>query len=232
MAAPAEGKIAPSRMDLIHRWIAEAFRRVGVALRATAPPTGPVPLTRILEAFHITLQPVPGLTRGKAREFLRLSAVEERLAESEKSPLAGLMVTRPAGSVVLVNAQDILTRRRFTVAHELGHHLLHQPRNQQGILRYDLTAEDGGNLSGEELGRIEAEAHAFAANLLMPESWVRAWFAQQGNGTVISPGLAASRLATLLLVSRQATIRRLADLGLTADATEDAASEEAGDGDA
>lgn len=66
----------------------------------------------------------------------------------------------------------------------------------------------------------------------MPESWVRAWFAQQGNGTVISPGLAASRLATLLLVSRQATIRRLADLGLAAHATEDAASEGAGDGDA
>lgn len=219
-------------MDLIHRWIAEAFRRVGVADRATAPPTGPVPLTRILDAFHITLQPVPGLTRGKAREFLKLPAVEDLQAESERAPLAGLMVTRTAGSVVLVNAQDILTRRRFTAAHELGHHLLHQPRNQQGILRYDLTAEDGGNLSGEDLGRIEAEAHAFAANLLMPESWVRVWFAHQGRGAGISPGLAASRLATLLLVSRQATIRRLVDLELASPATEDAEDARAGDGDA
>jgi len=219
--------IEPSRLELMHRWIAEALRRVGFSTDGRQPPTGPVPMTRILEAFHITLQPVPKLTRNKAREFLRLPAAEDPQAGAEHSRLSGLMVARATGSVVLVNASDILTRRRFTMAHELGHHLLHRPRIQSGMLRYDLSAEDGGHLSESALKRIEEEADLFAAKMLMPEQWVRAWFAHQQREWDLSAGLAGSRLATLLLVSRQAAIKRLAALGLTidtnssADCTED-----------
>lgn len=135
--------IEPSRLELMHRWIAEALRRVGFSTDGRQPPTGPVPMTRILEAFHITLQPVPKLTRNKAREFLRLPAAEDPQAGAEHSRLSGLMVARATGSVVLVNASDILTRRRFTMAHELGHHLLHRPRIQSGMLRYDLSRKTG-----------------------------------------------------------------------------------------
>lgn len=176
-------------------------------------------MTRILESFQIALQPVPELTRNRAREFLRLPPAEDPQAASEHSPLSGLMVARATGSVVLVNATDILTRRRFTMAHELGHHLLHRPRVQFGMLRYDLAAEDGGHLSEGALQRIEEEADLFAANMLMPEQWVRAWFISQQNDWDLSPGLAGSRLATLLLVSRQAATKRLAALGLTSEAT-------------
>jgi len=85
----------------------------------------------------------------------------------------------------------------------------------------------GGHLSESALKRIEEEADLFAAKMLMPEQWVRAWFAQQQREWDLSAGLAGSRLATLLLVSRQAAIKRLAALGLTidtnssADCTED-----------
>ncbi|MFM8932629.1 MAG: ImmA/IrrE family metallo-endopeptidase [Gemmataceae bacterium] len=204
----------------MHRWIAEALRRVGTSAKGAHPPTGPVPMTRILETFQITLQPVPDLTRNRAREFLRLPAAEDPQSLSEHSQLSGLMVARATGSVVLVNATDILTRRRFTMAHELGHHLLHRPRMQSGMLRYDLAAEDGGHLSESALKQIEDEADLFAANMLMPEQWVRAWFVHQQREWDLSPGLAGSRLATLLLVSRQAANKRLAALGLTTDATD------------
>jgi len=98
---------------------------------------------------------------------------------------------------------------------------------QSGMLRYDLAAEDGGHLSESALKRIEEEADLFAAKMLMPEQWVRAWFAHQQREWDLSAGLAGSRLATLLLVSRQAATKRLAALGLTidtnssADCTED-----------
>jgi len=217
MATP---KIDPCRLELMHRWIAEALRRVGSSANGAHPPTGPVPMTRILETFQITLQPVPDLTRTRAREFLRLPAAEDPQSLSEHSQLSGLMVARATGSVVLVNATDILTRRRFTMAHELGHHLLHRPRMQSGMLRYDLAAEDGGHLSESALKQIEDEADLFAANMLMPEQWVRTWFVHQQREWDPSPGLAGSRLATLLLVSRQAANKRLAALGLTTDATD------------
>lgn len=208
----------PLRTDLINRWIAEALRMVGLPFSVSSPPVGPVPVTRILEAFGILFQPVPDLTRQRAREFLRLPrnpGGDEPVPDRDHSPLAGLMAHRGSNSVVLVNAHDIVTRRRFTMAHELGHHLLHRPRDQNGILRYDLPAEEGGNISKKELDYIENEAHLFAASLLMPAPWVRVWFSAQDRGKSISPGLACSRLATLLLVSRIAAAKRLADLALT-----------------
>jgi hypothetical protein len=201
----------PLRTDLINRWIAEALRMVGLSFSVSSPPVGPVPVTRILEAFGILFQPVPDLTRQRAREFLRLPrnpGGDEPVPDRDHSPLAGLMAHRGSNSVVLVNAHDIVTRRRFTMAHELGHHLLHRPRDQNGILRYDLPAEEGGNITKKELDYIENEAHLFAASLLMPAPWVRAWFSAQDRGKSISPGLACSRLATLLLVSRIAAAKR------------------------
>lgn len=207
--------LAPPRRELLRRWILEAFRRVGISYSQPEPGPRPVPLTRLIEAFGITIQPVPDLTRQRAREFLKLPpAGEEITTDRDHSPLAGLMVHRAGGGVVLVNAHDILTRRRFTLAHELGHFLLHRPVNQRGILRYDLSVEKGGDLSKKDLEQIEAEAHAFAADLLMPEPWVRCWFETQDRGGAISPGLAGSRLASRFLVSRQAADRRVADLCL------------------
>lgn len=205
------------RRELHRRWILEAFRRVGLQYARPDADVRPVPLTRLIEAFGITIQPVPDLTRQKALEYLKLTpASAEPVSDKDKSYLSGLMVHRPGGGIVLVNAHDILTRRRFTLAHELGHFLLHRPVNQSGILRYDLAEENGGDLSKEELARIEAEAHAFAADLLMPEPWVRHWFKTRDRGCANSPGLVSSRLATQFLVSRQAADRRVTDLGLLA----------------
>ncbi len=57
------------------------------------------------------------------------------------------------------------TRRRYVVAHELGHHLIHAPAGQLSLctdgdlLRYDASAGDA-----------EEEANWFAAELLMPKA--------------------------------------------------------------
>ncbi|MDP9025604.1 MAG: ImmA/IrrE family metallo-endopeptidase [Candidatus Eremiobacteraeota bacterium] len=61
---------------------------------------------------------------------------------------------------ILLNAKRHWTRRRFTMAHELGHHVLgHQERVDKNVLDlYDPT---------------EVEANAFAAELLMPATAIR-----------------------------------------------------------
>lgn len=67
---------------------------------------------------------------------------------------------------IIVRAQDAMVRKRFTVAHEIAHYLLHRPLF-------------GGELIDDALYRstlsskIEAEANAFAADLLMPWHLVR-----------------------------------------------------------
>lgn len=64
-------------------------------------------------------------------------------------------------------AQSITSdgRRRFTIAHELGHFLLHRDQAPDG--GFQCSQEDMGRWDYEN-GQQEAEANRFAARLLMP----------------------------------------------------------------
>jgi Zn-dependent peptidase ImmA (M78 family) len=73
--------------------------------------------------------------------------------------------------VIGVNIQTSRRRQRFTVAHELGHLVMHQGRPltvDQAVLRIDLRNE----VSSMATDLQEIEANTFAATLLMPEELV------------------------------------------------------------
>lgn len=63
---------------------------------------------------------------------------------------------------IYINSENSITRRRFTLAHELGHLFLHNGKK----LRIDNL-----NYSGDDSKTIseETEANYFAASLLMPK---------------------------------------------------------------
>lgn len=70
---------------------------------------------------------------------------------------------------IFVNKKDPIFRKKFTIAHELGHYFLHS----------DFTAEIVYRKNGEvditeEERIIEQEANWFAASLLMPREAVKA----------------------------------------------------------
>jgi Zn-dependent peptidase ImmA (M78 family) len=76
----------------------------------------------------------------------------------------------PAHRRILVNAGEVATRQRFTIAHELGHWVCQ-------VLEGDAEpvycrAEDVG--LDPVAKALEREANVFAAELLMPEEAVRA----------------------------------------------------------
>lgn len=62
---------------------------------------------------------------------------------------------------IVVRAQDPLARKRFTVAHEIAHFLLHR-----GLFATELV-DDALYRSGLSTS-VEVQANAFAADLLMP----------------------------------------------------------------
>lgn len=67
---------------------------------------------------------------------------------------------------IIVNLAESATRRRFTIAHELAHYILH--RNGSTLYAHrDMTGDNAVRNS------IEHEANYFAANILMPEFLVR-----------------------------------------------------------
>ena len=101
---------------------------------------------------------------------------------------------------MIVNAGEPEARRRFTVAHEVGHWVCQVMKGHEAPVY--CRAEDVGNGTGKAL---EREANVFAAELLMPEPAVRAEFAR-------APVLGS--LAALFGVSEQAVHWRLFNFGL------------------
>lgn len=73
-----------------------------------------------------------------------------------------------AGFIIRVNKADPARRQRFTVAHEIGHYLLHRDEIGDGITDDVLYRS---SLSDSR----EAQANRLAADLLMPSAIVRHW---------------------------------------------------------
>lgn len=101
----------------------------------------------------------------------------------------------PGHYLLVVNSLHAPTRQRFTIAHELGHYLLHhrekiQPRRQQGFFQSQIH---------------ELEANAFAAALLMPKPEVI---------RAVRRGWPIGRMTQHFMVSRRALEIRIERLGL------------------
>ena len=117
---------------------------------------------------------------------------------------SGMIVLDPqrggdCGYAIYVNAKHSEVRRRFTIAHEVAHFVLHRDLIGDGI------TEDALYRSGFS-DSVEREANGLAAEILMPRHLVRAW---------VSKGLRdPSELANMFDVSKQAMEFRLANLGL------------------
>jgi Zn-dependent peptidase ImmA (M78 family) len=75
---------------------------------------------------------------------------------------------------ITVNANDPETRQRFTIAHELGHFMLHRNLIGDGVdddRAYRST--DVGKYHNTLIGKMEeTEANQFAASLLMPKKLI------------------------------------------------------------
>lgn len=86
------------------------------------------------------------------------------------SDISGMIERDGNGYAITVNANDPKNRQRFTIAHELGHFMLHRELIGDGIAddrAYRST--DSGRYRNTAIGpREETEANGFAANVLMP----------------------------------------------------------------
>lgn len=120
-----------------------------------------------------------------AREILKkfgseLPTAVEKIARDcgirvEKLPLddelSGMSFVKDGAAVIVVNMSHHPNRQRFTIAHELGHHILHKDYLINNVhVDKAVLRRDGVSSRGTE--SKEVEANAFAAELLMPLSQV------------------------------------------------------------
>lgn len=83
-----------------------------------------------------------------------------------------------------VNSSDSVARQRFTLAHEIGHVLLHS--GSGSLVDYRSNLEN-------PVETKEYEANKFAAALLMPRTeFVRKWFLWRGNTELLGKYFGAS----------------------------------------
>jgi len=119
--------------------------------------------------------------------------------------VSGALFRGPDHVVIAVNGKHHPNRRRFTIAHELGHHLLHPDSPAYYDREHQIGMHLRAKVAGTQWDSKEVEANRFAAELLMPRRLVLAAIGQ----TKIAD---ASSLAELFEVSEQAMTYRLAEL--------------------
>lgn len=102
--------------------------------------------------------------------------------------------------VIGINKKHHLVRRRFSIAHELGHFLLCHEMNENG----EFIDEDFGKPIS-----LEREANLFASFLLMPKEWIK-----KGIGKNRIDDKTIKKLSREFKVSEQALTVRLLELNL------------------
>lgn len=165
---------------------------------------------QLLDAAKVDAPPVP------VDQLIRAQGVEiaKKRFDDETS---GLIYVDPKNghAVIGLNVSHSKTRQRFTLAHELGHFMLH--KRSEGGLHVDerdffVRFRDQHSADGSD--REEREANAFAAELLMPTSFLERGVKDMGDGLSLSDDTAFRDLAKIYGVSLQALSIRLANLGL------------------
>ena len=122
---------------------------------------------------------------------------------------SGVLVRNEGRAVIGVNQDHHPNRRRFSIAHEIAHFVLHKGDTyiDKGYLVNFRDRESGSGTKWEEMA-----ANAFAAALLMPAKQVREAFKQQPFDLTEDEGL--EKLARKFKVSPQAMTYRLINLQL------------------
>ncbi|SRR6266511_3246294 len=190
LASPRNGELQ-ERFDM--RGVAQAWKAAEKVLKDHGVRRTPINVARIASK-HATL-----VTR----------ALED--------DISGALI--PLGEkawAILVNSQHHPNRQRFTIAHELGHLLLHgytTPHADKQFRLRDARSSEGSVLE-------EIQANQFAAELLMPRAMILK--AIQRQGLQHSPAneemeekhfdALVSKLAKDFRVSRQAMTIRLSSL--------------------
>lgn len=217
--------------------IASLYEEIDVAVPTAQQPI--VPLAELLEECNIFHAQLTGLCSRVAMEYLlKRGGLMEPLDEADYDLLAGYFYASGHVAVIFVEQSDIVVRRRFSAAHELGHYVLHflpmlaagqtgmmtdsflqveeerEPdRLPEGCITFTRPGEsEQVNMMPATKAQMEQEANQFAAELLMPAPVVRA-LAERHQPLVQGEDL-VWRLATDLLMSRAAVRWRLRNLGI------------------
>jgi Zn-dependent peptidase ImmA (M78 family) len=161
---------------------------------------------RLLSEFAVDSAPVP------VKDIADDLGVTVQLAPAQDD-LSGFLFRDHAAkrSVIGVNSGHSATRQKFTIAHELGHFLLHDYEDVHVDRGFSVKLRSGKSSEGTD--DEEKEANLFAAELLMPKHFIESDLNEIDDFDLVDENVIAE-LARKYSVSTQAMTFRLSYLGL------------------
>ncbi|OPY71425.1 MAG: hypothetical protein A4E63_01546 [Syntrophorhabdus sp. PtaU1.Bin050] len=158
---------------------------------------------KLLAENKITKAPVP-LSKVVKNAGVRIS---EGVLEGN---LSGFLYRDTEQSVIGVNTEHAQVRQNFTIAHELGHFLLHDQETLH--VDHEFRVRLRSDASSQGTDEAEREANFFAASLLMPLNFIAADFQGREYLDLLDDDFLHD-LARKYGVSTQALVNRLKNLG-------------------
>jgi len=129
-----------------------------------------------------------------------------KLQYGDLGEVSGLLVRSDDSAIIGINLNHPPARKRFTIAHELGHYFLHEGISAHYDRDYKLNYRSAE--SSQATNVEEIEANFFAASLLMPREFLAADKAIDH----LDNDAGVARLAERYKVSRHALSLRLVNL--------------------
>lgn len=158
---------------------------------------------RLLQRHGVTSAPIP------VERLAELEGVGVYVDPALEDDVSGyLFQDKDQEPIIVFNGRHHRNRQRFSVAHELGHYLLHRPQNYRITRDRSLIFRSEASSAG--VIPEEIEANTFAAELLMPREMVSTAILEHAQGSLDE---IVTTLAKLFHVSKQAMRIRLSALG-------------------
>lgn len=114
---------------------------------------------KLLRDANVTKPPVPAELIAKTHGCV--------VRASDLKDVSGVLVRSAETAFIGVNVKHSEARRKFTIAHELGHLFLHEGREVRFDHEFRVSLRSGVSSTGTDVEEIEA--NFFAASLLMPD---------------------------------------------------------------
>lgn len=165
---------------------------------------------KLLEQFNIVK---PAIPIEKVVKGLGLSLVPYELG-SEVSGM--LILDDDTNGLISYNISHNINRQRFTIAHELGHYVMHR-KTERLFIDKDFIVKYRSNKQYDTIEmQQEQQANAFAAAILMPinlvlEELKKAKFKKLEEADLIDQLSALFNVSTLAMTYRLSNIMQFAE---------------------
>jgi len=167
-----------------------------------------------LQAYELLAE--CGITEAPVDLYLLANHLRATIQpEPIENDVSGMVFKHKGRYIIGINSTHPETRRRFTIAHEMGHIVLHQLDQVHVDKQFPVKLRD--DISSQAIDPHEIEANAFAAALLMPEALLKrdlaAMLAESEEEMDCENDADIEELAQRYQVSVQAMSFRLTNLG-------------------